>query len=319
MFQKTILSAAALGAAMALSGGALAADFPNKNITFIIPYGPGGGFDTYVRKIAPLIAKHLPNKVNVLPKNVTGAGGRKALNDLYRAKPNGYTIAIFNMPGMLLDKILGKKSRFDVEKFTWLSQIAVTPYILSVNSKGPYQSIEALKGASEALKYPITSPNSTAYVAGKIMAAAIGLKVKFLPGYKGSAKTSLSIIRGDTHMSLFAVRQHAKYAKSGDLKGVLSFQEKSPFPGIPTVREIGYPELAVLATERIIGTVPGTPKAIANALEQAIIKGGNEDSIQSWAKKGKRALNPLSAADTQKRVTHLVKFYSKFRSTLEAK
>ena len=223
MFQKTILSAAMVGAAMALSGGALAADFPKKNITFIIPYGPGGGFDTYVRKLAPMMEKHLPNKVNVIPKNVDGAGGRKALNDLYRAKPNGYTIAIFNMPGMLLDKILGKKSRFDVEDFTWLSQIAVTPYILSVNSKGPYQTIEALKNAKESLKYPVTSPNSTAYVAGKIMAAAIGLKVKFLHGYKGSAKISLSIIRGDTHLSLFAVRQHAKYAKSGDLKGAYPY------------------------------------------------------------------------------------------------
>lgn len=319
MIKHGILSATLLGAAMAISGGAAAADFPKKNITFIIPYGPGGGFDTYVRKLAPMMEKHLPNKVNVLPKNVTGAGGRKALNDLYRAKPNGYTIAIFNMPGMLLDKILGKKSRFDVEKFTWLSQIAITPYILSVNSTGPYQSIKALKGAKESLKYPVTSPNSTAYVAGKIMAAAIGLNVKFLPGYKGSSKTSLSIIRGDTHMSLFAVRQHAKYAKGGDLKGVLSFEEKSPFPGIPTVREIGHPELAVLATERIIGTVPGTPKAIARVLEQAIIKGGNEASIQAWAKKGKRALNPSSSADTAKRVTHLVKFYSKFRSTLAAK
>jgi tripartite-type tricarboxylate transporter receptor subunit TctC len=319
MYQKSILGAAVLAGAMVISGGAIAADFPKKNITFIIPYGPGGGFDTYVRKLAPMMEKHLPNKVNVLPKNVTGAGGRKALNDLYRAKPDGYTISIFNMPGMLLDKILGKKSRFDVEKFTWLSQIAVTPYILSVNSKGPYQSVAALKGAKESLKYPVTSPNSTAYVAGKIMAAAIGLNVKFLPGYKGSSKTSLSIIRGDTHMSLFAVRQHAKYAKGGDLKGVLSFEEKSPFPGIPTVREIGHPELAVLATERIVGTVPGTPKAIAQVLEQAIIKGGNEASIQAWAKKGKRALNPTSSADTAKRVAHLVKFYSKFRSTLAAK
>jgi tripartite-type tricarboxylate transporter receptor subunit TctC len=319
MVRQSILGAAALASAIALSGGALAADYPKKNINFIIPYGPGGGFDTYVRKIAPLMEKHLPNKVNVLPKNVTGAGGRKALNDLYRAKPNGYTIAIFNMPGMLLDKILGKKSRFDVEKFTWLSQIAITPYIMSVNSKGPYQSIDALKNAPEPLKYPITSPNSTAYVAGKIMAAAIGLNVKFLPGYKGSAKSSLSIIRGDTHLSLFAVRQHAKYAKGGDLKAVLSFEEKTPFPGVPTVREIGHPELAVLATERIIGTVPGTPKAIANALEQAIIKGGNEPSIQAWAKKGKRSLNPRSAADTGKRVAHLIKFYSKFRSTLAEK
>ncbi len=318
MFQKSILSAAILGAATALSGGALATDFPKKNITFIIPYGPGGGFDTYVRKIAPMMEKHLPNKVNVIPKNVDGAGGRMAVADLFRAKPNGYTIAIFNMPGMLLDKILGKKSRYDIEKFTWLSQIAVTPYILSVNSKGPYRTIAALK-AAKGLKYPVTSPNSTAYVAGKIMAAAIGLNIKVLPGYKGSAKTSLSIIRGDTHLSLFAFRQHAKYAKSGDLIGVLSLQEKSPWPGIPTVREIGHPELAVLATERIVGTAPGTPKAIARVLEEALIKGGNDPSIQAWAKKGKRALNPRSAADTQKRVDHLIKFYSKFRSTLSAR
>jgi tripartite-type tricarboxylate transporter receptor subunit TctC len=319
MIKKTILSATLAGAAMAMSGGALAADFPKKNITFIIPYGPGGGFDTYVRKIAPLMEKHLPNKVNVIPKNVTGAGGRKALNDLYRAKPDGHTIAIFNMPGMLLDKILGKKTRFDVENFTWLSQIAVTPYMMSVKSKGPYQSIQDLKNAGEPLKYPITSPNSTAYVAGKIMAAAIGLNVKFLPGYKGSAKSSLSIIRGDTHLSLFAVRQHVKYAKGGDLKGVLSFEKTSPLPGVPTVADIGHPELEVLATERILGTVPGTPKAIADVLERAIIMGGNEDSIQAWAKKGGRSLNPRSAEETKKRVTHLVKFYSKFRSTLAAK
>lgn len=317
MVSNKLIAAAVLGASMVLSGAA-AADFPEKNITFIIPYGPGGGFDTYVRKIAPMMEKYLPNKVNVIPKNVDGAGGRKAVADLYRAKPNGYTIAIFNMPGMLLDKILGKKSRYDIEKFTWLSQIAITPYILSVNSKGPYRTIGALKKA-KGLKYPVTSPNSTAYVAGKIMAAAIGLDIKFLPGYKGSAKTSLSIIRGDTHLSLFAVRQYAKYAKGGDLAGVLSFEEKSPFPGIPTVREIGHPDLAVLATERIVGTVPGTPKAIARILEAALIKGGNDPSVQAWAKKGKRALNPRSAADTQKRVNHLVKFYSKFRSTLAAK
>jgi tripartite-type tricarboxylate transporter receptor subunit TctC len=317
MIKKTLLGAVALGAAVALPQAVNAA-FPEKNITFIIPYSPGGGFDTYVRKMAPMMEKHLANKVNVLPKNVTGAGGRKALSDLYRAKPNGYNIAIFNMPGMLLDKIIGKKTRYDIEKFVWLTQIAVSPYTLAVNSKGPYQTVKALQAAPN-LKYPVTSPASTAAVAGKIMAAALGMKVQILPGYKGSSKTSLSIIRGDTHLSLFANRQYAKYAKSGDLTAVLSFEEKSPWPGVPTVGDIGHPELAVLATERIIGTVPGTPKAIVKALEMALVKGGNEPSIQAWAKKGKRSLNPTSAADTAKRVTHLIKFYSQFKSVLAAK
>jgi len=317
MIRKTLIGVAALGAVAALPQVANAA-FPEKNITFIIPYAPGGGFDTYVRKVAPLMEKHLPNKVNVLPKNVSGAGGRKALSDLYRAKPDGYTIAIFNMPGMLIDKIIGKKTRYDIEKFVWLTQLAISPYTLAVNAKGPYGTIEALQKA-KGLKYPVTSPASTAAVAGKILAAKIGLDVKMLPGYKGSSKTSLSIIRGDTHLSLFANRSYAKYAKGGDMKAVLSLEEKSPWPGVPTVGDIGHPELTALATERIVGTAPGTPKAIVKILEMALINGANEKSIQAWAKKGKRSLNPTSATDTQKRVDHLIKFYSQFKSILAAK
>jgi tripartite-type tricarboxylate transporter receptor subunit TctC len=317
MIKHTLLGAVALGALVALPQAVNAA-FPEKNINFIIPYAPGGGFDTYVRKIAPMMEKNLPNKVNVLPKNVDGAGGRKALNDLWRAKPNGYSIAIFNMPGMLLDKIVGKKTKYQIEKFVWLTQLAVSPYTLAVNSKGPYTSFEALKKA-KGLKYPVTSPASTAAVAGKIVAAVLGLDVKILPGYKGSSKTSLSIIRGDTHLSLYANRSYAKYAKSGDLKAVLSLEEKSPWPSVPTVGDLGHPELTALATERMVGTTPGTPMAIIKVLEAALIKGGNEESIKAWAKKSKQDLNPTSAADTAKRVDHLIKFYSQYKSILASK
>ncbi len=315
MIRKTILGAAALGAAMTLSGGAFAA-FPEKDITFIIPYAPGGGFDTYVRRIAPAMEKYLPNKVNVLPKNIDGAGGRKALSDLYRAKPDGYTISIFNMPGMLLDKILGKKTNYKIEEFVWLTQLAISPYTLAVNSKGPYKTIEDLKKA-KGLKYPVTSPASTAAVAGKILAAAIGLDVKMLPGYKGSSKTSLSIIRGDTHLSLYANQSYAKYAKSGDLKAVLSLQDKSPWPGVPTVADIGHPELTALATERIVGTVPKTPKALVAILENALMKAGNDPEIQAWAKKANQDMDPTTADGAAKRVDHLIKFYSKYKDALK--
>ncbi|HSH12338.1 MAG TPA: tripartite tricarboxylate transporter substrate-binding protein, partial [Desulfurivibrionaceae bacterium] len=231
-------------AALGLAGPAGAA-FPEKNITFVIPYGPGGGFDTYVRKIAPVMEKYLPNKVNVVPKNVAGAGGKKAIASLYRGKPDGYTIAIFNMPGMLLDKILGQKTSYDIDKFVWLGRIAQSKYVLTVGTKGKYQTVQDLQKAKN-LKYAVTSPSSTSYVAGKIMSAALGLDVKFLPGYKGSSKISLSIVRGDTHLSLFNTRSYVRWAKGGDLKAVLSFEKKSSFPGVPTAAEIGKPELELL-------------------------------------------------------------------------
>lgn len=314
---KTI-GLAAVGAVVLFAGNASAASFPEKDITFVIPYGPGGGFDTYVRKFAPEIEKFLPNKVNVVPKNIQGGGGRKALSQVFRAKPDGYTIAIFNMPGMMLDKILGKKANFDIEKFTWISKLAHSPYILAVGTKGKYQSFKELQ-AAKGLKYAVTSPSSTSYVAGKILAAATGLDVTFLPGYKGSSAISLSLIRGDTQLSLFAENSYRKYAKGGDVKAVLSLDDKSPFPGVPTVGDLGKAELTALATERFVGAPPGTPKEIVKIIETAIMKAAASKPIQDWAKQTSQEVKPLDAEASQKRVDMLMKFYAKYKDVLAKK
>ena len=81
---------------------AASAEFPNKNIQFIIPYAPGGGFDVYVRVIAPVMEKYLPKKVSIVPINVAGGGGAKGIGQLYRARPDGYTLGIFNIPGVFI-------------------------------------------------------------------------------------------------------------------------------------------------------------------------------------------------------------------------
>ncbi len=316
MIKSIGMGAAAFGAAALVAAGTASAAFPEKNITFIIPYGPGGGFDTYVRKIAPVMAKHLGGKVNVVPKNVAGAGGRKALNVLYRAKPDGYNIAVFNMPGMLLDKILGKKQSYDIDKFTWLGRIAQSKYVLTVGKKSPYQDIKSLQKA-KGLKYAVTSKASGSYVAGKIMAKAMGLDIKFLTGYKGSAKISLSMVRGDTHLSLFNTRSYAKWAKGGDIKAVLSFESKSPFAGVPTVREVGHPSLEALTIERVVGTAPGVSADVQKKLSDALFAALNDPSIQAWHKKTKRPIDPLSGAETAKLLGDLVKFFQQYKDILK--
>lgn len=316
MIKRFGLGAAAFGAVTLAVAGTAGAAFPEKDITFIIPYGPGGGFDTYVRKVSPVLAKHLGGKVNVIPKNVAGAGGRKALNVLYRAKPDGYNIAVFNMPGMLLDKILGKKTAYDIENFTWLGRIAQSKYVLSVGKKSPYQDIKALQKA-KGLKYAVTSTASGSYVAGKIMAKAMDMDVKFLTGYKGSAKISLSMVRGDTHLSLFNTRSYAKWAKGGDIKAVMSLEPKSPFPGVPTARELGYPKLEALTIERVVGTTPGVSKDIQKTLSDALHKTLNDPEIQAWHKKTGRPIDPLKAEETEKLLADRAKFLEGYKDILK--
>jgi tripartite-type tricarboxylate transporter receptor subunit TctC len=314
--RNTLAVTTMLAASVLAFGAPAQAAFPEKDITFVIPYGPGGGFDTYVRKIAPVMAKHLPGKVNVVPKNVAGAGGKKAVASLYRGKPDGYTIAIFNMPGMLLDKILGKKTSYDIDRFVWLGRIAQSRYALSVASKGPYNSVDDLMKA-KSLKYAVTSPSSGAYVAGKIMAAALGMNIKFLPGYKGSAKISLSIVRGDTQLSLFNTRSLAKWMKGGDLKAVLSFEEKSSFKGVPTAASIGKKELELLTIERVVGTTPGVSPKVQKILSDALYNALMDPAIQGWHKKTKRPIDPLSGDETAKLLKNLAVFYTKYKDVLK--
>jgi tripartite-type tricarboxylate transporter receptor subunit TctC len=129
----------AVAAAVALAGfiGPAQAAFPEKDITFVIPFSPGGGFDTYVRLIAPFVEKHLPNKVHVIVKNVPGAGGRKGLTDVYRDKPDGYNIVIVNVPGAMVPPLVGKKVQYDLEKITWLARLSFDSYLLVVPSAEP--------------------------------------------------------------------------------------------------------------------------------------------------------------------------------------
>jgi tripartite-type tricarboxylate transporter receptor subunit TctC len=84
-------------------------EFPQENISIVIPYGPGGGFDTTVRVFAPYFAAQLGEDVNVLPQNMPGTGGRRGTASIFRSEPDGYTIGILNLPGLVLPSILGEK------------------------------------------------------------------------------------------------------------------------------------------------------------------------------------------------------------------
>ncbi len=120
---RRFILAGAGAALVALSALPAAAQFPEKNIDFLIPFGPGGGFDRTVRMIAPFMEKNLPNKVSVLPKNLPGAGGARALATVFRAKPDGYMITIANVPGAAIPDVMGEKVDYDLKKFVWVARL----------------------------------------------------------------------------------------------------------------------------------------------------------------------------------------------------
>ncbi len=302
MLVRIGLGAIALVIATTLAIPGAVAKYPEKTITFIIPYSPGGGFDTYVRALVPVMEKRLG--VTVVPKNMPGAGGRKGATFLYKSKPDGYRISIMNLPGKAIAAIQGKKGvGYDMRKFTWLGQIASDSYVIAVAGKSKIKSIADLKKLGRTIKTAGTGKGATSYVVSQIASNILGLKVKLVTGYKGSSGMSIAVIRGDTDMAFFAHRSYTKFAKSGDLRAIASLDEKGAV-------KLGKPELSKLRIHRLVAGPPGLPPGIKKTLEDALFASVNDAGFKKWAKKARRPLAALKGKASEKLIDELVAFYT---------
>src|SRR5258706_6581027 len=135
--RELLLAAPALIASRSLF--AAPATFPAKNIQFIIPYAPGGGFDSMVRFVSPAMEGHLPRRVNVVPINVTAGGGSRGISPLYRAKPPGYTIGVFYVPRLFIHQAFQGTTAHHLDKIASVGCMGEGErYLFSVAADTPF-------------------------------------------------------------------------------------------------------------------------------------------------------------------------------------
>jgi len=317
MATRLILGAAAISLLTLGSAGIASAGFPEKNITFLIPFAPGGGMDSTARQVAKSITKYLPNKVNVVTKNVPGAGGRKGYNALQRATPDGYTISVINMPGAMIPHLTGEKVSFKIDEFVWIGRMSTSPYFLGVNKDSSIKKFSDIKAAGIPLKTATTGYGSTAYVAAAITAQVADFKVNFLTGYKGSKQYILGVIRGDAIAALAPTQTFFKFVKSGDIRGIVSFELKSSFGDVPTIADVGFPELTGLGVERLVAAPPGTPDSVAKILSDAMGKAIADADSQAWAKKSRRPFSYVSGPNSGKAIKKMMATFQKYPDALK--
>jgi tripartite-type tricarboxylate transporter receptor subunit TctC len=295
------------------------AQFPQKNIEFLIPFGPGGGFDRTVRLISPYMEKALPKKVEVLPKNLPGAGGRRALATVFRAKPDGHLISIMNSPGAAIPALLGEKVEYDLAKFTWVAKLGAEEYMIGVSAKSAIRSIDDLKKLGRPVKIPTTGFGSTAYAAAAVFAAAFDLKAEHIPGYKGTNDYIVGIVRGDGDIAVAPVSTFKQFVESGAIRPLVTFEERTSMPGIKTVAELGHPELTGLAVERYVVAPPGTPANIVKTLSDAMAAAADNPELKAKAQKSGEPLDFIPSAGAQAAFNKALAVYEKYKTAIARK
>lgn len=298
-----------------VSGTAVAAGkYPEKNIELVVGYKPGGGYGDWAQAIAPFIEKHLPNKVNVIVRNMDGAGNVVAANYLHKAKPDGYTIGLYNMVGLALNQA-SRKTQYDLNQTNWLARISVDNVVALVNAKGPYNSIQDFKKPSKP-QYIVSirgfSDNNT-------LAAAVTfdkLAVKWKPlNHEGASSAILAVIRGDADIIWASYESFQQYLDNGEVKALLYYDKaRSPkLPNVPTPAEIGMPELSDnMNTQRMIGAPPGLPADVHAVLEAAIKKAVEDPEFLDVLKKMKKSVAYLDGKESAKIVKSTLDSYKTY-------
>jgi len=298
---------------------AAAGDFPEKDITFIIPYSAGGGFDNYVRALSPVMERYLPHKVTIVPTNVAAGGGTRGTNQLYRAKPDGYTVAIFNIPGMFVLQKEGG-AEFDLAKVTWLGSMGRDDYGIAVAANSALKSVADLKklSATRPVKFTATGPEGTAYAATLIGAHLLGIKAQLITGYKGSNDYAVAAARGDGDAVVTALPLLRHLAEGDTLRIIATFEKASTVPGAEDATALGQPELSEIVLERLIGAPPGLPAEIKSALATALEEAMADSRVVAWAKQADIALQPQTPEGAAAILANQQKFYDKWKSLLNA-
>jgi putative tricarboxylic transport membrane protein len=296
-----------------------AAAFPTKNIQFIIPYAPGGGFDVYVRLIGPVMENYLPNKVSIVPMNIAAGGGSRGVAQLYRSKPDGYTIGILNIPGMFILQQQQGTGAYDLAKFSWIGTMGEGErYMISVGAKSPLKSFADLKtlSAKRPVKFSVTGPEGTAYAATMIGTQLLGIRTQLISGYKGSADYVIAAIRGDSDAVIAAIPTTLRFARGGQLRVLASFETHSSIRGVPDATVLGQPELDQISVERLVGAPPGLPAPVQYVLAAALAKSLQDPVVTKWAKDNDLIMVPRAPDATAKLVAQQRAFFDKWRKYL---
>jgi tripartite-type tricarboxylate transporter receptor subunit TctC len=267
---KTLALWSAAAAALSLAFPALAADFPTKPITMVVPFAPGGPTDAMARTLAAAVKLGQP----VIVENKAGAGGNLGAEAVARADKDGQTLLFGTSGPLAINVSLYKKIGYDpVKSFAPVIQVGHLPNVLVVHPAIPAKNVKELVAYGKAhpgmLSFASSGNGASSHLAGVMFNNAAGTDFLHVP-YKGTGPALTDLLGGQVSMTFTDVLTALPYIKSGKLRalGVTTKERSQVLPDVPTIAEQGYRGFDVSVFFGLV--VPaGTPKDAIDKLNQA--------------------------------------------------
>ncbi len=285
--------------ALVAAGSARSADYPEKQITAVVPFGPGGSTDIMARSIAPLAEVHL--KQAVIVKNVSGGNGSIGAREALDKNADGYTI-LFTAENLASYRVMGV-SQLSFNDYEPITILARAVPVIVVKTENPLKTVnELIKETTQSpgkVKMATTGPTG---VSG-IVSTILGAKFNMVP-FKSEGEIITAVLGGHTDVAVVGLLSVADYIKTGKLK-VLAVVNDKKLPGHPEWPALGeampeYNKSLPWGPFYGVWVKKGTPEAVVSKLKDSYSKAAADPKFKDFLARNEMLPMSLVGPDAMK-------------------
>jgi tripartite-type tricarboxylate transporter receptor subunit TctC len=259
-------------------------DYPNKPVSIVVAFSPGGPNDVMARILAAKLSANLGQQFIV--ENKPGAGGTIGTSMVAKAQADGYTLLFNSAPFVTAPALYGSKLSYDtLRDITGITKVAESPLVLMTSPQSPHKSLKGLIAAAKAtpgkLNFGSGGVASTPHLATSLLEVLTATDFEHIP-YKGGGPAITALMGGEIDILLDSITTGGPFLTSGKLRGLAVTGPKrvAKLPDVPTFAEAGLPEYKMVHWVGL--AAPGkTPPAILDKLHREVLKAMSADDVKA--------------------------------------
>jgi tripartite-type tricarboxylate transporter receptor subunit TctC len=288
-----VKSLLALAASLFLSL-AHAQSYPAKPIRIIVPYAPGGTSDILARQIGPKLTAAWGQPVIV--ENKPGANGNVGADFVAKSAPDGYTLLLTDLGGLVISASVYPKLPFDPAKdFSPVVMVSYSPHVLAVHPSVKATNVKELIALAKAnpgkLNFAISGLGGAPQLAGIEFAQRTGVNWTYIP-YKGGSDAVAAVVAGQADVLFNGMLATWPSVQGGRLKAIAisSAQRMPSAPDTPTVAEQGLPGFETGSFQGVVGPkgIPRNGREAERRARQGPQHTGNERPVREAGNRSAR-------------------------------
>jgi tripartite-type tricarboxylate transporter receptor subunit TctC len=277
--------------------------WPERPVTMIVPFPPGGVADTVARPVADALSREL--KQTVIVENRAGAGGALGIGVAARAPADGHTLLLSLSSISILpeaDAILNRKPAYTLNQFRPIARFTADPTVLVVRADSPWHSlpefIADMRRRPGAYNYGSSGNYGTMHVPMEMLKASAGFRMTHIP-YTGAGPAIVALLAGQIDAVASGPSTVVQQIQAGKLRALAHWGDRplAALPGVPSLTQTGYP--VRFAQWSALFVPSKTPEDIVQRLRSAAAKAAADPAVRQVVAKAGSPIEYLDAPEFQ--------------------